>query len=402
MMKKVHKAWKVLMVLCGLAAASVGISINTSGVFYSVVADDLALLRGAFAFHMTIFSLVTAVSALLVPRFLRKIPFKVLLTISVVVAVMSTAFMAVSTQLWQFYLLGAIRGFSTGMFSIVTITTVINHWFIDKNGLATSIALTFSGIMGAIFSPVFSAIIAVASWQTAYLIEALLLFCLCLPAILYPFAIQPEASNARAYGAKRLSSPTSANLGDKRVLTLALILIMSFGVMVSFVSSMTQHLPSYAKTLASSATVGASLLSMGMFGNIISKLIMGFLSDKIGAIKSSLLLLLANSLGTILLLVTRSPVLLLLAALLFGACYGLGAVSLPLLTQLMFGKSGYTKTFPLVSFVSNIGAATAFSIIGYSYDFTRSYTPALIFIVALLFLSMLSLIVIHYLMIRPK
>lgn len=397
-MENIHKAWRVLIVLCGLAAAAVGISINTSGVFYSIVADELDLLRGAFAFHMTIFSLVTAISALFVPKFLRKISFKILLLISVLVAVVGTALMAISTHLWQFYLLGAIRGFSTGMFSIVTITIIINHWFIDKNGLATSIALAFSGIMGAIFS----AIIAVASWQTAYLIKAFLLFCLCLPAILYPFTIQPEISNLKAYGSDRTPLKTYPKSTNTQTLPFTLFIIMSFGVMVSFVSSMTQHLPSYAETIGSSATIGASLLSMGMFGNIISKIIIGFLSDKIGAIKSSLILLLVNILGAILLLFTRTSVLLLLAAFLFGSCYGLGAVSVPLVTRVMFGKNGYVKAFPVVSFVSNVGAAIAFSTIGYIYDFTKSYTLAFILIVFLLILSIISLLVANHLTIIQK
>lgn len=391
-MKKIHKAWKILSVLCGLAAASVGISINTSGVFYAVVAEDLGLLRGAFAFHMTIFSLVTAVSALFVPKFLRKMSFKLLLLISVLIAVVGTALMAFSTELWQFYLLGAIRGFSTGMFSIVTITIIINHWFIDKNGLATSIALGFSGIMGAVFSPIFSAIIAAFSWQIAYLAEAILLLCLCLPALLYPFTIQPELSGFAAYGDVTTSQKAYSKAINSQPSFLALFAVMAFGIMVSFVSSMTQHLPSYAETIGLSVTVGASLLSMGMFGNIISKLIIGFLSDKIGAIKSSMVLVIVNLVGAILLLVGNPPSLMLVAAFLFGSCYGLGAVSIPLVTRTVFGNRQYIRIFPLVSFISNVGAAVAFSTIGYSYDFTGSYIPAFLLTIILLVLSYVVLL----------
>lgn len=90
--------------------------------------------------------------------------------------------------------------FSTGLFSIVTITIIINKWFVEKNGLATSIALGFSGLMGALFSPIFSSLITSIGWQGAYLVEAGLLLLLCLPAIIYPFAINPEREGAQAYG----------------------------------------------------------------------------------------------------------------------------------------------------------------------------------------------------------
>jgi MFS family permease len=391
-MAKNRKAWAVLAVLCGLAAAAIGISINTSGVFYSVVAEDLGILRGSFSLHMTIFSMVTAISALFAPKLLEKLPFKKLLISAVLIAVMGTAAMALSTKLWQFYLLGAVRGFSTGLFSIVTITIIINKWFVEKNGLATSIALGFSGLMGALFSPIFSSLITSIGWQGAYLVEAGLLLLLCLPAIIYPFAINPEREGAQAYGQiKNRKNMTSLSTG--KILTLPFIAIISFGILTSFVSSMPQHFPGYAGTIGLSTTVGASLLSMGMIGNIISKLVIGAFSDKIGSIKATFVLLFANTIGAVLLLLGHPSNLMLLAAFLFGSCYGLGAVSVPLVTRTVFGDTNYSKVFPVVSFAGNVGAAVAFSAIGYIYDFTGTYLPAIILILVMLLICYLALFV---------
>lgn len=49
------KHWSVLIYCCGLAAASIGISINSSGVFYTPVSKSLHILRGTFSMHMTLF-----------------------------------------------------------------------------------------------------------------------------------------------------------------------------------------------------------------------------------------------------------------------------------------------------------------------------------------------------------
>lgn len=49
------KHWSVLICCCGLAAASIGISINSSGVFYTPVSKNLHMLRGTFSMHMTLF-----------------------------------------------------------------------------------------------------------------------------------------------------------------------------------------------------------------------------------------------------------------------------------------------------------------------------------------------------------
>ncbi|WP_238385901.1 MFS transporter [Streptococcus sp. S784/96/1] len=392
MMRRYHKAWTVLAVLCGLAAAAIGVSINTSGVFYTVVSEDLGMLRGAFAFHMTIFSLVTAISALFVPNLLSRYPLKLVLTFSVVMAVLGTALMAISSHLWQFYILGAIRGFSTGMFSIVTITLIINQWFKEKNGLATSIALGFSGLVGTVFSPIFSGVIVHIGWRGAYGFEALLIGLLCLPAILYPFTMTPEDEGSETYGKQSLKNDQVIMSQDKNPSTgLLLGALLVFASLIGFMSSMTQHLPGYAASIGLSVTLGASLLSMGMLGNIISKLVIGALSDRFGSLKATTVLLALALSGNLLLMQTQLTVFLLLAAFLFGSCYGLGSVSLALVTRDIFGDEAYGKRFPIISFAGNLGAALAFSIIGYIYDFTGSYFPTLIVLVVFLLISTISL-----------
>ena len=41
MVSKSSKHWLVLIVCCGLAASSIGVSINSSGVFYTPVSTSL-------------------------------------------------------------------------------------------------------------------------------------------------------------------------------------------------------------------------------------------------------------------------------------------------------------------------------------------------------------------------
>ena len=135
------KPWIILALCCGLAASSIGVSINSSGVFYTPVSESLHMMRGTFSMHMTIFTLVTAITSLFVPQLMKKISYKKILTISVLVAVVSTGLMALGNSAIVFYILGAIRGMSTAMFSIVPLTLVVNGWFEKKHGLATSIVL---------------------------------------------------------------------------------------------------------------------------------------------------------------------------------------------------------------------------------------------------------------------
>ena len=85
--------------------------------------------------------------------------------------------------------------------------------------------------------------------------------------------------------------------------------------------------------------------------------------------------------------------LLIVGAFLFGSCYSLGAVAVPLLTKYFFKTENYAKAFPTISFASNVGAAISLSMVGYIYDFFGSYIYAFIIALAMIFVSILLLMI---------
>lgn len=388
------KHYSVLAVCCGLAAASIGISINSSGVFYTPVADSLGIMRGTFSMHMTIFSLVTALGALIIPKLMDKIPYKVLLIVGVVIAVVSTGMMAYASTIPVFYALGAIRGLSTSVFSIVPLTMIVNHWFHKKHGMATSIVFGFSGLAGSICSPILSNCIESMGWQNGYLIKAGILLVLCLPAILYPFHLDPKDDGLEPYGYQEIKTESLHTKNSSfQFISMAFISFFIFGLLCSCITSVTQHLPGYGASLGYSASLGAMLLSAGMIGNIVSKLIIGTLSDRFGPIKATLTMIVANTLGIVLLMMKSPSTLLVLGAFLFGSCYSIGAVALPLLTKHFFGNDQYSRVFPVISFASNIGAAISLSMVGYVFDFFGSYGYAFIMAFVMILVCVVTLFI---------
>lgn len=314
------------------------------------------------------------------------------LTISVVIAVVATGLMAVTKSIPGFYLLGAIRGLSTGMFSIVPLTIIINNWFEKSHGLATSIVFGFSGLAGSICSPILSSFIENFGWQTGYLIKAAIILGLCLPAVLYPFHLDPQKDGCLPYGHVEQPQDMVTQVSNSfSFTTVAFISFFVFGLLCSCITSVTQHLPGYGQSLGYSAALGAMLLSSGMVGNIISKLIIGVLSDHLGAIKATVTMIIANTVGIILLMWGSTAWLLIIGAFLFGSCYSIGAVALPLLTKYFFGIDNYARVFPKISFASNLGAAISLSMVGYIYDFFGSYLYAFIIALAMIAVCVITL-----------
>lgn len=164
-------------------------------------------------------------------------------------------------------------------------------------------------------------------------------------------------------------------------------------MLISCITSVTQHLPGYGESLGFPLTSCAILLSAGMMGNIVSKLIIGSLSDHFGEMKATLMMISVNILGIYLLIIGRSMTLLIVGAFLFGSCYSLGAVAVPLLTKYFFKTENYAKAFPTISFASNVGAAISLSMVGYIYDFFGSYIYAFIIALAMIFVSILLLMI---------
>lgn len=120
------------------------------------------------------------------------------------------------------------------------------------------------------------------------------------------------------------------------------------------------------------------MMSLSMVGNILTKLLIGILSDKIGPVKACITMIGLNT-GALLLCLygstVRSEVILYAAALLYGSVYSVGAVGFSLLSRRFFGPANYSKAYSVVGLLTTTGSAISMPLIGYLYDFTGSYLP---------------------------
>lgn len=382
------KYWCVVAVLCGLAASSVGLCINSVGVFYAPVAEDLGILRGTFSMHVTIASIVTAVAALFAPRWMKERTFKPILTAGVFLSGISTCLMAFASAMPVFYLFGTLRGIGNAAYGMVMLTVIVNRWFAARHGLATSIVLSFGGIAGAVCSPILTAVIERAGWRVGYVVMGILMIVFCIPAILYPFSISPEAEGLKPYGAEEEEPKTEEDRKETNrrkfsYLSVPFAAMLTVGVLHTAITCLPQHFPGFSQSIGNTAAVGAVMLSFCMMGNIISKLLIGVLADLWSSMKATVFMIGLHLLSIIMLLVFRSEVLLYGAAFLFGFVYSVSAVGLVLITKDCFGAENYSRAYPVISFAGGVSCAVGMSLVGYLFDFTGSYQAA--FLTAALF-----------------
>ena len=155
----------VLIAMCGVIGASLGLTTNVTGVYITPVAEAFNVGKGTVSMTLTICNIVYSIGGILVAKMLNQKSYKKVALISAVLLTVSTAAMGLSTSIWMLYVFSAVRGLAAGILGIVFATMVINNWFVKNSGLATSIAFGCSGIVGAVFSPVLSSIISSAGWR---------------------------------------------------------------------------------------------------------------------------------------------------------------------------------------------------------------------------------------------
>lgn len=382
------KHWLVLAVSCGMSASAIGLPMNVIGVFYTPVSQDLNIYRGTFAMNATLSSIALAIISLFFAPLLYRFGWKKIIISGVTLASLSTIGMAFTTRISLFYVLGTLRGLGAGLYAMVPLSLIINNWFDKKRGFAMSLSFGFSGIAGALFSPIFTSLIDSLGWENSFIIMGLVMIVLALPAILYPYSLDPKDEGLLPYGyddsvdanETLIKKPNWVNFSYTNI---AFILIFVIAFTHTSITGISQHFPGFAESNALSAQVGGIMLSAVMVGNITFKLIFGALSDRIGVINSSVVMLILNTVSIIMLLSLTHTSLLIFSAFLFGTIFCIPAVALPLLTTEFFGKELYVKIYPVLSLAAGIGAALSMTLVGYAYDFTGSY--ALAFTLALIF-----------------
>lgn len=397
MKNKSYKHWIIMILMCCLSASSIGLCINSVGVFYTPVSKSLGVLKGSFALHATLSSLATAAVSLFMAKILRKYKYKKFLLIGIMLASGSTFLMGFSKSLFLFYVLGVVRGIGVGMYAMVPLTIIITNWFVEKHGVATSIALSFSGLSSAIFSPLLSTWIINYGWQKTYILMALCIFLLTLPALIYRWTTNPRDMQLLPYGYTEEIKPKKVVNTKFNVYTISFICVSCFTIMHTSITGISQHLSGIATSVGLSITIGATMMSFTMIGNIVTKLIIGFISDLLNPIKASMIMITVNICSLCLLLTgmnKSSSTILLISSLIFGSIYSVGAVGIPLLTRYFFGNENYTSAYSIIGFLTSVGSSSSLTTIGYIYDFTGGYQIVIVIGVLIHFINLLLLIIV--------
>jgi MFS family permease len=377
--KGIHYGWWIVAGCCFMQACCLGLMMNSAGIFYPPVTQELGIGLGPLALYITVYFFVTTFTYPFVARILPKYNVNIVLSASVIVVCAAMALMATYTEVWQWYISGALYGIGGAFIFVVAATVLIQNWFDEKRGFALGITQCCSGIGGAIFPIVGTLLINMVGWRYTYVILALVAAALVLPWTLFVFKFKPEDKGLKPYGYVERTSEkgeivaTYPGVSAKKALfTVAFWALFLYGGVEALMSGYNTNLPSFAISIGLGDMFGSTILSLSMIGYIFATILIGWLTDKVGAVIPTFITLAVTALALLGFAIFREQVPLLVCAFFFGTNSVIITISMATLISDVFGKKDYAK---ILAYMRMSGCIAAFgsSAIGFVYDTTGRF-----------------------------
>jgi MFS family permease len=377
--------WRIVALAFLTNYISVGFVFYSYGVFFKALAADFSGSRLGVSVGLTSMSLVSALSAPIVGRYLDRGMTRGLMTTGAVL--MSLAFVLASqiTSLWQFFLvLGFVMGPAVCMLGGLAGATLVATWFVNKRGVALGIATMGVSISGVLMPPIGTALIAELGWRNTFLVYAAVAFFVIAP-LTWRFVVAtpeqigqlpdgevPTADTLAAAGREERMPSTREILTDGRFWMITIPIALNFFAL----SAVLTHTVPYVTDLGISPAGAALVLSASAGAGSIGKPLFGMLTDRMDKRLTLALCAGLQLIGLLMMIYVPGYAFLLIASGIFGI--GMGGV-VPLQAALVgaaFGRKAFGRVMGLMSPamlpIQMLGVPFA----GYVFDRTGSYRIA--------------------------
>lgn len=372
---------------------------STWGLFQPVVAEGLGVETTAFAMYVTVMYLTMTVASPFAGKLLQTMDIRIMLSISACLVAGAFFLMSFSNEIWMFYIAAVLLGLGEISILWLAIPTLINRWFADRAGFFIGLCMAFTGIGGAVWSAVFTALrTSGMDFHTIYLIWGVIALVTALPFTLLCVRNSPESVGLAPYGASVVEGQAPAKptgLSAKAAMkTPAFYAVCVFAGIINIAVLIAMQFPTYTKSLTGVAfdvlVVGGIMTTVMMVGQALFKIILGAVADKNA--KGALVFAFVCGVAGVLLcwFGTASEFMLYGGAFVFGAFYATAVVLVPIVVRQSFGSRDYAVIYSRVSTVFNLIAAFAAMIwawIGSGFGFNAVFIVGLVMLVIILALG---------------
>lgn len=276
--------------------------------------------------------------------------------------------------IWELALFhGLLIGFFGAAATFAPLVADISHWFDKRRGIAVAIVISGSYTAGAIWPPVLQHYFDTVGWREAYLNHAI--FCviamplLCLLLYRRPATLAADSVEATAGWKRPLGMAPNMLLG----------ILCAAGIGCCIAMAMPQvHIVAYVDDLGYATQRGAEMLALMLACGIVSRLGSGWISDRIGGLKTLLLGSGLQTLALLLFLPVDGLIMLYVVSALFGLSQGGIVPSYAMIIRRYFPPGAAGWRIATVLLFTMIGMALGGWMAATLYDLTGSYQAAFV------------------------
>lgn len=377
-----YYGWVIAISGTFVLAIGMGIVFNCFSQFIKPVCEDLGFTRRAMSLNQTVMAVCQIPVALLWGKFIKHFKVKTIMLVSAVVC--STAFFTYSlvSNIWLFYFLSLLVGVSYTLVSVLPCTCIISNWFIEKRGLATGLCFMGSGLGGMLFNPLLSAWLLKYGWRKSFQILGIIMLVGMLICVLI-LKDRPEDMGLKPLGWENGASDSHVPqelvgmdyAQAKRNTLFWGISLCGLGMNVAL-ASMPQTCSPHLTDVGYTPGFAAGMLSISMGALSVGKIFLGYLYDRYGIRRISVMAVLVGLMGIFGIYFCQYRIALPLIVVGIGISCSFGTVANPIILQALFGKKDFEAIMGLFTAVSSVGTALCPLMNNAAYDFFKSYRPA--------------------------
>lgn len=348
----------------------------------TAISHDLGWSRVTFSLVAPIMAWTSAATAPVYGRLMDR--FGMRRVIIPAIAAFGLAFMGVALfthAIWQFFVAYFFVGAAAGALGPVGYNKLLSEWFTTNRGLVIALcAAAGSGIGYALVPQLVNFLIDVRGWRTAYVGISLLILCLSLPtAIAFlkestrPAPVgAPKGVSARIIACEGLTVREGIKTPTFWLLVAILFLPGNayYGVLIHFVPIVSDR--------GLSREVAATALSFVAVGAIIGQLTASVLLDRVPSARVALPFVACGLVGLLLVQGAHTGPGFIAAGALLGIGQGSENSVVAYMTSRLLGLRSFGVFFGLMFGAVTFAAGAAPLLMGYVFERTGSYRPALI------------------------
>lgn len=282
-----------------------------------------------------------------------------------------------ATTLWQFSLAqGLLIGLLGTSATFAPLVADTSRWFDRRRGIALAICMSGNYVAGAIWPPVTQHFIDHGGWREAYTFIGVFCLISMLPLALVLRRRPPPEAALQAVAPTAATAPHGDRPLGLSPGTLQALLCVA-GVSCCVAMSMPQvHIVAYCTDLGFGAARGAEMLSVMLGMGVASRLISGWISDRIGGLRTLLLGSVLQGVALLMFLPFDGLVPLYLISGLFGLFQGGIVPSYALIVREHFAPMQAGVRVGTVLMATLLGMALGGWMSGAIFDLTGSYQAA--------------------------